>query len=214
MSKNKGKDFEKQWRDSYDKTPYLYIRLQDSNKWINSSQTRFTPQNPFDGIQYAMPFIFLLELKSTGGSGFSFNKSKPYEKPKAKKTLMIKPHQVKELMEAANKEGVISGFVLNFRPRKLKNKITENATYFVHINDFIKFAEGTNKASINEADCKEIGLRIGQRLKRVKYVYDIEQFVRDAIHMCFNKGYFSPHLITRIKQWIKEVEIYGDSATQ
>jgi hypothetical protein len=205
---NKGKDFEKQWQESYKNTPYLFIRLKDSNKWSNSKQTRFTPQNPYDGIQYSTPFLFLLELKSTGGSSFNFNPQKPCESSN-NKSLMIKPHQVKGLMDAINKEGVIAGLILNFRPRKLKTKETDNATYFVHIIDFLKFAVESNKSSINEKDCINIGaIKIDQKKKRVKYKYNIEKFVIDVVHYCFQKKYLKSNILDSINKWREEFKTY------
>lgn len=209
MTKNAGKEFENQWKESFSKTPYLFVRLVDANKWVNSEESRFTPQNPYDSFQHTIPFAFTLELKSTNGTGFSFNPKKPYEKPKTKKTLMIKPNQVKELLKTSEKEGVISGLILNFRPRKLKNKTTENATYFIHIKDFVKFAEENDKSSINEEDCKHIGLLIEQKIKKVKYTYNIMKFANDAMHMCFQKGHLNSEVVEKIRKWLEEFKKYG-----
>jgi hypothetical protein len=209
LAKNAGKEFEDQWKESYSKTPYLFVRLLDAPKWVNSEESRFTPSNPFDGFQHTIPFIFLLELKSTIGSSFSFNPKKPYEKPEKKTTLSIKPAQAKSLMEyALEKEGVISGLIFNFRPRPLGGKTTENSVYFVHILDLIKFAEENDKGSINEEDCRNIGIKVDQKIKKVKYTYFIEKYSKDVMHMCFEKGHIKPELINKLRNWLSEFEKY------
>jgi len=186
---NDGKQFETDWKDSYKGTSYFYMRLRDSAKWTQGKNTSFTPSNPCDAIQFTQPYIWLLELKSTKGTGVSFYPNTPWEKPKGTTSnVMIKANQVKELMEAVQKPGVIAGLILNFRPRELKSGTTSNKTYFIHITDFVKFAIATGKASINQNDCEQIGFKITGEKKKIHYRYDIERFVFAGINFCKSRG--------------------------
>lgn len=54
-------------------------------------------------MMFARSHLFTLELKSTKENRFSFDES------------IIKQHQIDKLVEANTYEGVISGFVMNFR---------------------------------------------------------------------------------------------------
>jgi penicillin-binding protein-related factor A (putative recombinase) len=204
--KNEGKQFEEDWKNSYDKLPFFYLRLKDAAKWLQGSGSSFTPENPFDSIQFTMPYIWLLELKSTKGSSISFNPEKPYEKPKNKKTnVMIKANQVKELMKSVNKEGVIPGLILNFRPRETKKEKFDNATYFIHINDFIKFAEISKKSSINAMDCESIGVKVNGYLKVKNYKYDIMDFSEKSILKYLKCNYLDINHLIKTKKWIDSV---------
>lgn len=84
----------------------------------------------------------------------------------------IKKHQIEGLKKASFIKGVIAGFVINFRN-------TEH-TYFLHIDDFLKFSKKATKKSINEQDVIENnGHLIEQEIKKVNYRYNIEKFVEE-----------------------------------
>lgn len=186
MANNAGKDFEKQWQDSCKKFKSYFLRLVDSNKFGFGEQTRFTPENKCDAIQYATPFMMMLELKSTKGSGISFNPKRPWEKIKGK-TPSIKPNQVSSLAEASCYNGIIAGFIFNFRERSTKTKEFDNVVFFVEINDFLEFVENSDKSSISREDCQEIGIQIAQTKKISKYTYHIDLFERMVIKHCIEK---------------------------
>ncbi|MGE6227563.1 hypothetical protein [Paenibacillus chitinolyticus] len=203
MSANEGKQFEEDWKGSYGKTPYFYMRLRDSAKWVQGQGASFTPENPCDSVMHTMPFIWLLELKSTKGASISFFPNTPWIKPpEAKGERDIKTNQVKELMKAAAHEGVIAGLVLNFRERNLKTKKVEAATYFVHINDFTSFAVETGKSSISLDDCEKIGVWIPHEKKRVHYRYDINQFVDVAALTYIKRGYIKAEHLVSLRKWL------------
>lgn len=159
---NFGKVFENSFRESVPAEMY-YLRLKDpANSFGTNDNLRFTSTNPFDCLIFSPPYLLTLELKSTSQTSFSFKG----------KTPMIKAHQIKSLTEAAQHEGIIAGLVLNFRE-------PTNRCYFLHIYDFNKFVESTTKSSINEKDIVVSGaVNIEGKLKRVKYKYDIEGFLK------------------------------------
>jgi len=184
---NSGKEFEKAWKDSWDKTGNWFIRLIDSVKWGTGAGASFTPSNPCDCVGYAPPILFVLELKSTNGTGISFNAKDPLSKPDNEKTqVMIKSGQCKSLLKFNEKNGVVSGFVFNFRPRILKTKSEPNETFFVFIDDFMKFARESEKSSISREDCHKFGVIINGEVKKINYKYDIESFIDNATTRLFN----------------------------
>jgi len=105
-----------------------------------------------------------LELKSTQGTSFSFQKTKE------DKNKMIKIHQIDGLMKAQKHEGVYAGLVFNFR--------NVERTYWMCIKDFYLFYKFTNKKSINEKDIQEnSGILIPQVKKRIRYTYDVSKMI-------------------------------------
>lgn len=160
---NDGKIFETSFKESVPKDMY-YLRLKDpaSSFGDKGNKTlRFSVSNPFDILLFSAPILYTLELKSTKGTSFSFKGTTP----------MIKKNQIEGLTHAAEYENVISGLIFNFRE-------PTNRTYFLHINSFNKFVEITAKSSINEKDILDAGaIKVEGRLKKVKYSYNIKEFV-------------------------------------
>ncbi len=158
---NEGKIFEQQFKASIPKDVF-YFRIKDSPPDFNNDNPniRYTPKNDYDAIVYKEPIMMPLELKSTSGTSFSFTG----------KTPMIKEHQIKALTQAAEYSGVVPGFIFNMR--KYPN------TYFLHINDFNRFLNETNKKSINKQDIIDYGaVEIIGVIKKVKYKYDVGEFI-------------------------------------
>lgn len=188
MPISKGKDFEKAWKESWANTPHYFLRIQDAVKWVFDIKTSFIPSNPYDALAFAPPILFTMELKSVEGTGISFNPGDPTKKPSNEKThVMIKASQVKSLLACGEKTGIIAGFVFNYRPRVLKTKSEPNETFFVFIDDFVKFATESGKSSIGRDDCRVIGTPINAELKKVNYKYDINEFVDVTIEVLFSK---------------------------
>ncbi|WP_336786879.1 hypothetical protein [Paenibacillus sp. MMO-177] len=203
MSANEGKQFEEDWKGSYAKTPYFYMRLRDGAKWIQGQGASFTPENPCDAIQHTMPFLWLLELKSTKGASVSFYPNTPWKKPKeAKGQVMIKANQVRELIEAAAYDGIIAGFVINFRERELRSKTVPAVTYFIHIHDFTEYAVATGKSSISQADCEKIGVLIPHQRKVKHFRYDITHFIESAVLTYIKQGYIKTESLKALKDWV------------
>lgn len=161
-----GKQFEKDWKDSCPDSVYIE-RFKDSAMWGKGAKVT-TSQNPCDYIMYSQLFLYLLEMKSTEGTSFSFSEN------------IIKQNQIDKLLESQKVDGVIAGFLFNFRYRKTKKTIRENAVYFVPIGKFVEFKDKSGKSSINEDDCKQLGMVVKGAKKITHYKYDISDFCTGA----------------------------------
>jgi len=131
-------------------------------------------KNKYDFYIYLKPNLFPLELKSVQENRVSFSES------------IIKKHQIEALEEASKYDGVIAGFIFNFRS-------FNNKTYFVHIKDFLeykhvaenqikehKYKSKVNKSSIPIGICEEIGLEIKNKILKTRYRYEVKNFVLEA----------------------------------
>lgn len=78
------------------------------------------------------------------------------------------------MTHAAEFKNVVAGLIFNMRE-------PTNRTYFLSIEKFNKFVESTTKSSINEKDIIAAGaMEIDCRLKKVKYLYYIKEFIENA----------------------------------
>ena len=170
---NTGKIFEQEVHDSIKKynrehgDVVYYHRVKDpaSSFGGGGGNTRFSMKNEYDLILYKYPIFFALELKSNGGTSFSFSRNDKLEKGKD-----IKYSQISSLIEADCYPGTVAGLILNFR------KYSE--TYFIRITDFCRFKIGTEKKSINREDVLKLNpILIPQTLKKVKYDFDISSLL-------------------------------------
>ena len=138
-----------------------------------TNNLRFSMQNPYDYLLYYYPNFFALELKSTEGTSISYW-SEEFEDKNKKQTFMIKKNQIKSLIKASTHKGIVAGFVLNFRKY--------NHTYFLSIEDFNNMVTNIDKKSFNESDViKANGYLIEQKIKRVRYWYNIEKFINEIV---------------------------------
>ena len=171
MAANKGKKFERQFKESAENDGLFVLRLNDTDLSFNGNEhSRFTLKNPYDFLIYNYPNIFCLELKSSCYSSIGIQRS-PKEPEK-----MIKFHQINSLVQASTKEGVYAGFVLNFRD----DETLEEETYFLRIKDFCDFLIENDKKSINKTDVKKYnGILVEQKKKRTLYTYNIKKMVED-----------------------------------
>lgn len=170
---SEGKVFEQSIEESSKEQNIFYFRVRDVNPMAIKPNFKL-PQNKFDSLLYYNDHLFTIEMKSTKGKSFSFSES------------IIKQHQIDSLLEASKFDGVISGFLFNFR-------IEGNPTYFVDINDFIKYkhiAENQlehtyqnkiNKSSIPLTICQEIGIELRNVKKVKKYRYYLKMLFDELI---------------------------------
>jgi len=168
---NEGKKFETNFKKSVPNNMY-YFRVKDPaiafNQSDNQSNIRFSPKNPYDSFLFYISNLFPLELKSTSSTSISIQKSKD------EKSKMIKIHQIRGLQDANNFEGILAGFVFDFR--------TSDNTYYMSISNFMKFLNNVNKKSINEKDILEYGgFIIEKKIKKVNYTYDIKNMIENII---------------------------------
>ncbi len=175
MAKNVGKKFEDNWKASVPEYVY-YLRLHDSANSFNqnTSTLRFSMKSPYDCQLFngKTRILYCLELKSASGKSMSFERKKGDNK-----SANIKYHQIESLTKASKYEGMVVGFIFNFR---FEDKDTE-VTYFQSIMNFNKMIENLNKKSFNIIDLlKYDPIKIEQTKKKVNYTYNVEKFLKDT----------------------------------
>ncbi|GAB6989613.1 Holliday junction resolvase RecU [Paenibacillus pini] len=176
-NKNFGKIFEESFKSSVlnCEEKIFFFRIKDVNVPPDLRNRVKLVRNDYDCLMFTSGHLFTLELKSTKEKSISFSES------------IIKQHQIDNLLEASTHNGVISGFLFNFRE-------PENRLFFIHIRDFIdyqmaaqrkitnhKYRAKINKSSIPISICEEIGIEIKSTKMRVNYKYNIKEFVKEAL---------------------------------
>jgi penicillin-binding protein-related factor A (putative recombinase) len=168
-----GKEFEASIEQSSKEQGIFYFRVRDVNPMAIKANFKL-PQNKYDSLMYYKDHLFPIEMKSTKSKSISFSES------------IIKQHQIDNLLDAVNYDGVIAGFLFNFRE-------PDNKAYFIHINDFVKYkhiAENQlehtykskiNKSSIPIAICQEIGIEVTNVKKVRKYRYYLNKLFDELI---------------------------------
>lgn len=165
---NEGKIFEQQWRKSFPKDSY-FLRIKDSPSSFgqDSKFVRFTLKSPYDCFAFYKRTLFPMELKSTKNNSISI------QRDKKEKGKMIKLNQIEGLTDCKNFDGIYPGFIFDFRKTNV---------YWMHISDFNKFINNSNKKSINEKDVIEYnGILINKHIKRTNYIYDVEKLLNDIM---------------------------------
>ena len=144
--------------------------------WYNNSKnTKFAWDNPCDFFVYqtATKDLYAIECKTTHGRCFSYQANADDGK------RMIKYHQIKSLSEFAGYNGIVPGFMLNFRD----DATGAQRTYFQHINDFNKMRRNIGKKSFNEMDLILNGaIKINGTKKRTRYRWDLDKFLQQTYH--------------------------------
>jgi penicillin-binding protein-related factor A (putative recombinase) len=174
LTKNPGKEFEEQLKQSAKDQGIFFYRIKDVNPLFLKPNAKVS-QNNFDSFIYKKPNLFPVGMKSTAQKSISFEEK------------IIKKHQIQALKEADEYDGVIAGFIFNFREY-------DNFTVFVHIKTFLeikylseneisehRFKSKLNKSSIGLDICKEVGIEIRNVKKKVKYRYYINSLLDSLI---------------------------------
>ena len=147
---NEGKRFEEDFLNSVPEDIFK-MRIKDDTLHFKNVK------NPADVLMYYNGLMYLLELKSTK------EKSLPYGN--------IGEHQLEGLQKSCRVQGVVAGLVINFR--------SVEETYFLHINDALFFMQTVNRKSFPIEFVREKGILINCKKKRVRYGYNIKQFVEN-----------------------------------
>jgi len=156
--KNAGKIFEDDFANSFNNNVFIYRLRDTSSSWQGTgegqSKSRFTVKNVCDFIAYSFITnkLLLLELKSFKGKSCPFSN--------------LKAHQIKGLFEYGKKDGVYSYFILNFRDL--------NETYALKIDLIYNYWIESKTKSFPISWCRENGILIPQKLKKVHYKFDVE----------------------------------------
>lgn len=165
---NQGKRFEQDFAKSIPDYVLLY-RLPDSAQSFGGSQTlRFSRKNPFDYLLWDSKkhLLYALELKTVKGKSISFERSSNESKE-------IHYHQICGLNEWNKYDGIICGFVINFRELE--------TTVFIDIDSFNNLTNNIDKKSFNYSDLVSSNIpfvTIPQTKKRTRFSYDIEKIMK------------------------------------
>ena len=169
--RNEGKIFESCFVKSI--PDYCWHKRLNDNaaSWSNGTETRFTSTNECDFLLFDCNTRTLtaLELKTTSSS-LTFWREDFEEKGK-KKSFNIKKNQVQGLQKWSSYL-MNCGLIINFR-----NK--QNRTFYIPINEFIKYTSTLDKKSINMDDVLQMSpIEIENKLLRTNYRYDIDNFLK------------------------------------
>lgn len=178
MAISTGKRFEKNIKDSCERQGILWERFIDGNKWGggNAESIRFTPDSPCDGLLFDKGHLIYVELKTAQTGSISFNQP-PYIQPKGKPKPSIKAHQVKSLFDRVKYPGVNAGLLVEFADRTTKTQTIAGGTFYIDIENFIRWAAECGKKSMNVADARGIGTPVDSVKLKVNSRYDIKKLL-------------------------------------
>lgn len=167
MASNVGKVFEQQIKKSVPSYALLY-RLPDSAQSFGGGNLRFSNKNPFDFLIWdsLKHKLYALEMKTVSGKSISFERDKS-------KSKEIHYHQIQGLNEWNKYDGIVCGFIIEFREIE--------KTVFIHINEFNKIMSVIPKTSFNfnDLDNYKIKYTVIEQIKaRTRYTYKIDEFLR------------------------------------
>lgn len=148
MPTNLGKVFEAEIKASIPSDFYIERYKDDTSGFYGVS-------NPADYRLYKYPLTFLLELKTHKG------KSIPLAK--------IRDNQIQGMYRASQHKGIYGGFILNYRDLE--------ETYYIAVNQMVSFIISQERKSIPVEWCRDNGIRITQEKKRVRYSYDLDEWL-------------------------------------
>lgn len=168
---NVGKKFENSFIKSV--PDYCWHKRLNDNaaSWGNGSATRFASKNECDFLLFNCKSrtLYALELKSTQGSLTFWRKD--FESNEKKLSFNIKKNQIQGLEKWAEYENVKCGLIINFRN-------DNNDTYFIEINEFLRYTNVLDKKSININDVLKMNpIKIENILLRTNYKYNIENLL-------------------------------------
>lgn len=148
MAKGIGKIFEDEIKASI--PPEFY-----TERYKDDTAGFYGVSNPADYRLYKYPLTFLLELKTHKG------KSIPLDK--------IRPNQIQGMAKAVEHKGIYGGFIINYRDLE--------ETYYIPVMDMVAFINSAERKSIPVEWCRENGVRIEQKKKKVRYTYDLSKWL-------------------------------------
>jgi len=148
MAKGIGKIFEEEIKASI--PPDFYVE-----RYKDDTAGFYGVSNPADYRLYKYPYTILLELKTHKG------KSIPLDK--------IRDNQIKGMYKAVQYTGIYAGFLINFRDLE--------ETYYITVQDMVAFINSTERKSIPVEWCRENGIRLEQKKKKVRYTYNLSKWL-------------------------------------
>lgn len=165
--KNSGKVFEDDFKKSVPDYALIYRIPDSAQSFGGSTVLRFSLKNPFDYILWDSNkhILYALELKSVANKSISFERNKDDKG-------VIHFHQIKGLNQWNKYDGIICGFIIEFREIE--------KTVFIDISDFNKLMDSIPKKSFNISDLGKYGIpyiEIGRKKKKTRSSYDIDSFL-------------------------------------
>lgn len=109
-------------------------------------------KNYCDFICFSYPNLYLLELKSTKQRSLPFNN--------------ISQYQIDSLYDYSKQEGIIAGFVINFRSYNYQ-------TFFLHAVKAYDYYHQAERKSFPLDWVKENGIALPAKLIRTRYRFDL-----------------------------------------
>lgn len=174
--KNSGKRFEEDFAKSIPQYCFVH-RLKDSaQSYNNSTNTKFTWNNQCDYFVFDANthLLYAIECKTTKFKSMSVQLDKDKDS-----SSMIKHHQIESLKKMSGYDGLIAGFVFNFRHFEGQENAFES-TYWQSIDDFDSMMGGNGKKSFNELDLiMNNAVKISGSKKRTRYAWDIDGFLKN-----------------------------------
>jgi hypothetical protein len=171
IAQNEGKKFEESFVKSVP-DHVLVKRLNDNaSAWSGGDNTRFASSNECDFILFDddTRTIYGLELKSLDKKSITYWREDFEDKDK-KTQFGIRKCQIQGLTKWSKYKGVF-GFVINFR-------CCSNRTFFIYIEEFLKYTSTLSKKSINFDDVLQMNpVEINNHIIRTNYKYDVEDFL-------------------------------------
>lgn len=167
MSKNTGKLFEEQWRKSTPNYALLYRLPDAAQSFDRSTKLRFSSKNPFDFLLWdsKRKTLFALEIKTVAGKAITFERNED-------EVGEIHFHQIKGLNKWDKYDGIVCGFIIEFRGLE--------KTVFIDIKELNKIIEIIPKKSFNYHDLDSYNIKhiiIGQKKARTRFTYDVDEFL-------------------------------------
>lgn len=159
MANNEGKKFEQDIKTSFPKDFYVE-RYKDDTAGFKGVA------NPADFRAFKSPYLFLVELKSHKGVSIPLDR--------------IRSAQLQGMAKAVVNEGIFGGFLFNYRELEETYyvPVLEVANTYYIVNDEGKFEVNPDgRKSIPVEWCREVGKKISQKKKKVRYTYDLEKWL-------------------------------------
>jgi penicillin-binding protein-related factor A (putative recombinase) len=172
IPKGRGYIFQDEVQTSCQEQHIWFFRVKDVNIPPDLRMRVRVSENPYDSLIYMNGFLFPTELKSTKG------KSLPFKN--------IKDHQIKSLIESNTYEKtIIPGFLINYSDISV--------SYFLHIDDFVKYQElaannvksyeevKINESSVSLEYVEKFGMELNGIKKQVKFRWYINYLLDELI---------------------------------
>lgn len=169
MAKNEGKKFEEDFQNSIPENVWFKRLNDNASSFAGGSGTRFTSTNECDYLMMddETRTLCAIELKSTQSSLTYWHEK--FEVDGQKYSAQIKKNQILGLLKWS-KHNMKCGIIMNFRKHN-------NRTFFIEINDFVRYTDKLQKKSIGFEDVMKMSyIEILGEKKRTRWRYDVGNF--------------------------------------